>query len=316
MADEAAEPPRGRISKSVARRHSVASAGGGNAALFAVPALIWGSTWLAITFQLGNVAPEASVSYRFALAALVLAAACIATRRSLRFARRDHLFLAAVGLLMICINYILVYRAEAHVASGLVAVVYSTIVFMTPIGMRFAFGVPLRPRLLVAAAISVAGVALLFLPELMAVRLGGATALGIAYTLVATAACAAGNLIVVRNHNAGLPTIPATVWTMGYGALFAALYALALGTHWSFDPRPAYVLSLVYLAVFGSVVAFATYFTLLKRIGAGPSSYVAVATPVIAMLLSTLFEGYAWTWVSFVGVALAMIGNALALRGR
>lgn len=164
-------------------------------ALFLTPVLIWGSTWLAITWQLGTVAPEVSVTYRFAAASALLAAGCFATCRSLRFPLRDHAFLAGVGLLMICANYILIYRAERFIASGLVAVVYSTIVFMTPIGMRVAFGAPLRPRLFVAATLGVAGVALLFLPELDAARRGGSTAVGVALTLAAAAACAAGNLI-------------------------------------------------------------------------------------------------------------------------
>jgi drug/metabolite transporter (DMT)-like permease len=285
--------------------------------LFFVPVLIWGSTWLAITLQLGVVAPEVSVTYRFALASLLLAVGCVATGRSLRFKLRDHGFLAGVGLLMICVNYILIYRAERFVASGLVAVVYSTIVFMTPIGMRVAFGTPLRPRLFVAATLGVAGVALLFLPELeLAARGGGELALGVALVLAAVAACAAGNLIAVRNHNAGIPTITGTVWTLAYGTLFAAIVTIAGGSPWTFDARPAYVLSLAYLAVFGSVVAFVTYFALLKRVGAGPSSYIAVATPVIAMLLSTVFEGYRWTGTAVVGVVLAVLGNSLALRWR
>jgi drug/metabolite transporter (DMT)-like permease len=288
-----------------------------DSALFFVPVLIWGSTWLAITLQLGVVAPEVSVTYRFALASLLLAVGCVATGRSLRFKLRDHGFLAGVGLLMICVNYILIYRAERFVASGLVAVVYSTIVFMTPIGMRVAFGTPLRPRLFVAATLAVAGVALLFLPELeLAARGGGELALGVALVLAAVAACAAGNLIAVRNHNAGIPTITGTVWTLAYGTLFAAIVTIAGGSPWTFDARPAYVLSLAYLAVFGSVVAFVTYFALLKRVGAGPSSYIAVATPVIAMLLSTVFEGYRWTGTAVVGVVLAVLGNSLALRWR
>jgi drug/metabolite transporter (DMT)-like permease len=276
--------------------------------------MIWGSTWLVITWQLGVVAPEVSVTYRFAIASLLLAVGCIATRRSLRFPARDHAFLAGVGLLMICVNYILIYWAERSVASGLVAVVYSTIVFMTPIGMRVAFGAPLRPRLFVAATLGVVGVALMFLPELVEARRGGSMAVGVAFTLAAAAACAAGNLIAVRNHNAGIPTIAGTVWTMTYGTLFAALVAVARGSPWTFDARPAYVLSLAYLAVFGSVVAFATYFALLKRVGAGPSSYTAVATPVLAILLSALFEGYRWSSIAVLGVLLAVLGNALALR--
>jgi drug/metabolite transporter (DMT)-like permease len=285
-----------------------------NTALFLAPALIWGSTWHAITWQLGTVAEEVSVTYRFAIASLLLAAGCVATRRSLRFSLRDHAFLAGVGLLMICVNYNLIYWAERIVVSGLVAVVYSTIVFMTPIGMRVAFGMPLKPRHFAAATLGVTGVALLFLPELEDAGRGGGAAFGIALVLAAAAACAAGNLIAVRNHNAGIPTIPATAWTMIYGTLFAALVAFANGAPWVFDVRPRYVVSLAYLAVFGSVVAFVTYFALLKRVGAGPSSYIAVATPVLALVVSTLFEGYRWTPLAVVGVVLAVLGNWLALR--
>jgi len=285
-------------------------------ALFLVPALIWSSTWLAITFQLGAVAPEVSVTYRFAIASLLLALGCLATGRSLRFKPRDHGFLAGVGLLMICINYILVYWAERFVASGLVAVAYSTIVFITPIGMRIAFGTPLSPRLFVAATLAVSGVALLFLPELEQAQRGGNLALGIGLVLAAVVSCAVGNLIAVRNHNVGIPTIPGTAWTLAYGALFAAVVAVAIGARWTFDARPPYILSLAYLAVFGSVVAFVTYFALLKRVGAGPSSYVSVATPVFAMVLTTIFEGYRWTGMGVFGVALAVLGNTLALRSR
>jgi drug/metabolite transporter (DMT)-like permease len=282
--------------------------------LFLAPALIWGSTWHAITWQLGAVAEEVSVTYRFAAASLLLALGCVATRRSLLFAPRDHAFLAGLGLLMICVNYNFIYWAERIVVSGLVAVVYSTIVFMTPIGMRIVFGVPLQPRLLLAAALGVAGVTLLFLPELAQAGRGGSMAFGLALVLAAAAACAAGNLIAVRNHNAGIPTVPGTAWTMIYGTLFAALVAIASGSPWTFDARPRYVLSLAYLTVCGSVVAFVTYFALLKRVGAGPSSYIAIATPVIALLLSTIFEGYRWTWIAVLGVALAVLGNWLALR--
>jgi drug/metabolite transporter (DMT)-like permease len=287
-----------------------------NHALFLTATLIWGSTWLGITYQLGVVAPEVSVAYRFALAAALLAAWCAARGVSLRFGRRDHAFLAGTGATLFGFNYVTVYWAERYVPSGLVAVVFSTIVFMSPVGMRLAFGAPLSLRTLVAATLGVAGVALLFLPELDAARHGGDAALGIAFALVATAIATAGNLFVVRNHKAGLPTFPATAWGMAYGALAAALSAAVTGAAWTFDPRPGYVLSLVYLAVFGSIAAFGAYLTLLKRVGAGPSSFVGVATPVVAMLLSTLFEGYRWTWVAVLGVVLAVAGNVLALRQR
>jgi drug/metabolite transporter (DMT)-like permease len=282
--------------------------------LFLVPTLIWGSTWLAITFQLGNVAPEISVAYRFALASLLLAAWCTATGRSLRFSRRNHAFLVALGVTFFGLNYISVYRAEQYLSSGLVAVLFSTMVFMSPVGMRLAYRTPLTLRALVAALFGVGGVSLLFLPEITAAQYGGAAAFGIAYALAGTMIAVGGNLIAVRNHKAGIPTLSGTAWGMAYGALTAAIAATLAGSPWTFDARMPYLLSLAYLSVFGSVFAFGAYLTLLQRVGAGPSAFVTVSTPVIAMLLSTLFEGYRWTWTAALGVVLAVFGTWLALR--
>lgn len=282
--------------------------------LFVIASAIWGSTWLGIKYQLTDVAPEVSVAYRFALAAAMLAAWCLASGRSLRFSRNDHVYLAAVGVTLFGLNYIGIYWAERFVTSGLVAVLFSTIVFLNPIGMRIFFGAPLTARTFVAAAMGVAGVALLFLPELLQARGGGAVAYGIVFGLGSTVIASGGNLIAQRNQRAGIPTLSGNAWGMAYGALVAVVMASVQGVAWTFDPRPGYVFSLVYLALFGSVVAFGAYLTLLKRIGATRAAYTAVATPVIALVLSTLVEGYRWTWVGGLGVVLAIAGNALALR--
>jgi len=287
-----------------------------NAGLFAIPSAIWGSTWLAITFQLGTVAPELSVAYRFALASAIVAAWCKVIGQSLSFPRREHRWLVAMGATFFGFNYIAVYWAERYVASGLVAVVFSTIVFMSAIGMRVVYGEPLTLRALVAATMGVSGIALLFLPELSAARDGGATAKGVAITLFATALATIGNLVAVRNHRVGLPTLPVTAWGMLYGSLISLGFAAITGSPWTFEFTAGYLLSLAYLAVFGSVFAFGAYLTLLKRVGAGPSSFVGIATPVIALVLSTLFEGYRWTWISAAGLVLAVAGNWLALRKR
>jgi drug/metabolite transporter (DMT)-like permease len=281
--------------------------------LFAIPTLIWGSTWFAIKFQLGVVAPQASVAYRFALAALILAAWCAATGRSLALPRRAHAWMALQGVTMFGLNYVAVYEAEARLASGLVAVVFSTIVFMTPFGARAAFGVPVAARTLGGAALGVAGVALLFLPELSAAGEGGTSAIGLAFAVASPLVAAVGNLVSMRMQRDGLPVLTSTAWGMGYGAIAVAAAAAVSGAAWTFDARLPYVLSLLYLAVFGSIVAFGTYLTLLERAGPGPSSFVGVATPVVAMLFSTAFEGYRWTWVGALGVALAAVGNVIAL---
>jgi drug/metabolite transporter (DMT)-like permease len=286
----------------------------GNTALFIICSAIWGSTWLAIKFQFGVVAPELSVAYRFALAAMLLFVWCAATKRSLRFSWREHRYLAALGFTLMGLNYVGIYWSERFVASGLVAVLFSTIVFMTPVGMRIAFGTPIAARTLVAAVLGVGGVALLFLPELDQATRGGDVGLGVILALVSTAIACVGNLIAMRNNKAGIPTFPSTAWGMAYGAITAAICAIVRGVPWTFDASPGYLLSFVYLAAFGSVVAFGTYLTLLQRVGGVPASFTSIATPVIAMALSTVFEGYRWTWVAGVGVVLAVLGNWLALR--
>ena len=283
------------------------------AVLFAACTLIWGSTWLGIKYQLGAVAPEISVVYRFAAAGLLLAMWCAATGRSLRFPPAAHVFLALQGALMFGFNYAGVYVAEEFVTSGLVAVLFATIVFMNPIFMRLVYRTPLSPRLLVAATIGVAGVALLFLPDLIEARKGGNAALGIAYGLGATVFASAGNIVALRNQRAGIPIFPGTALAMLYGAITIALVALALRIPWTLDARPAYWGAFAYLVVFGSIAAFGSYLNLMKKVGPGLSGFVGVATPVVALVLSTLFEGYRWTGVAIAGGVLAVVGNLLAV---
>ena len=283
----------------------------GPTSLFCISALIWGSTWLAITFQLGVVAPAASVVYRFALAAAMLAAWCLATGASLRFPLRQHAWFAAQGTLLFGLNYLAVYRAEQYIASGLVAVLFSLIVFLNLVGVRVFFATPINRPTLAGATLGVTGVALLFWPEFGA-RQGDALA-GIVFGLGATVLACGGNLLAVRSQRRGVPLLPGVAWGMGYGALAIALVAMIDGTPWTFDPRPGYVLSLLYLAAFGSVIAFGAYLTLLGRIGAARAGYVGVAVPVVALLLSTVFERYEWTFTALAGVALCVIGNVLVL---
>lgn len=285
-------------------------------ALFSVATLIWGSTWLAITFQLGVVEPEVSVVYRFALAAAILFVWCGAREQRLAFSPRIHAWLAAQGATLFGLNYVGVYLAERYVASGLVAVAFSTLVFVVPIGAHLAFGTPVRARVAVGALIGVIGIASLFLPELRAVAAGGTAALGLVFALGSTVIAAIGNLVTVRLQRNKVPAIGGTSWAMGYGALTAAAIAWAGGSAWTFDWSFAYVASLLYLAVFGSIIAFGTYFKLIERVGANRASFTAVAIPGVAMALSTVFEGYRWTTTAAIGTILALAGNYLALTAR
>jgi drug/metabolite transporter (DMT)-like permease len=283
------------------------------ARLFVAPTLLWGSTWYAITLQLGVVPPEVSVVYRFALAAVLLAAWCAGTRRALGFSARDHLWIAAEGFTMFGLAYVFIYHAEQYIASGPLAVLFATFVFSNLVGARIFFGDLLTARAIVGAVLGVGGVALLFLPEFTAVHADARTAKGIAFGLASVLLASSGNMVAVRNSRAGLPLMPVVAWGMGYGAAIAAACAIVSGAAWTFDPRAPYVASLVYLAVAGSILAFGTYLTLVERIGAGPAAYVGVATPVVAMTISTFLESYRWTPAAAAGIALAVAGNVLVL---
>jgi drug/metabolite transporter (DMT)-like permease len=290
--------------------------GSSNLLLFALSSLIWGTTWLAIKFQLGVVAPEVSVGWRFALASLLLVAWCLVRGVSLRFDLRDHGRLALLGLLLFGLNYVLVYRSEQHLTSGLVAVLFAFLVFWNLLGARVFFGTP-PPRAVVAGAVlGVAGVALLFWPELASFRAGARQGLGIALAAVATVIASAGNLYSQRLFSTGVGVVPGTALSMGYAAIAVLGYCVASGVPLSFDARPGYVLSLAYLALFGSVIAFVSFLTLLRRIGAGRSGYTAAVIPAVAMLASTLFEGYRWSAAAAAGMGLVLAGTVLVLRAK
>jgi drug/metabolite transporter (DMT)-like permease len=283
-------------------------------ALFFLSSLIWGSTWYAIRFQLGTVAPEASVAYRFFLAAVLLLGFSAATGVRLRYSMREHLQMAAQGAFMFCSNYVLVYHSERFLASGLVAVVFSIIVFFNIVGMRLFFGQPIRLKMVSGAVCGVGGVALLFWPELASFGGGTREALGLALATVSTLLASIGNLIAVHNYRRGLPIRASAGFAMLYGALMVALWAAVTGVPWTFLATPAYLFSLAYLAVFGSVFAFVAYLTLQARIGADRAGYVGVVTPVLALTLSTVLEGYRWTAPAVAGAVLCLAGNLLVLK--
>jgi drug/metabolite transporter (DMT)-like permease len=285
-----------------------------NLGLYLAAVLIWGSTWFAITFQLGRVPAEVSVAYRFGLAGCILLAWCAIRRLRLSYNWRDHAGMAAQGALLFGLNYVCVYLAEQRIASGLVAVVFSMIVFLNIVGARIFFGTPMKPATLIGAAFGVAGVVLVFQPELSRTSETSHTSSGIAYAALGALSASFGNLLSARNHRRGLPVIQINTFGMTYGALFVAAYALAAGRSFTFDASASYLLSLGYLALFGSVIAFGAYLTLMGRIGPDRAGYTNAAVPVVALLMSTCFEGLQWHAVTAIGVAFCLTGTLLVLR--
>ncbi len=287
-----------------------------NLALYAVTVVIWGSTWLAIKYQLGVVAPEVSVAWRFLLAAAALIGFCLATGRPMRFGRRAHAAMALQGLLLFSTNYLLIYHATLTVTTGLIAVVFSTVVVLNIAGAALLFGTAIEARVAMSAALGLVGIALVFLPELAAADLAGGGTRGLMLAAAGTACAAAGMLTSAHNQRRGLPVMQTNAWGMAYGGLIACVVAAALGRAFRIDPSPGYLGSLLFLSLIGSAVAFGCYLTLLGRIGPGRAAYATVLFPIIALMLSTAFEGYRWTGTAFAGVALVLSGNLLVLLPR
>jgi len=284
-----------------------------NAFLYLLTSLIWGSTWLAITFQLGTVDPEISVVYRFALASGILLTYSLIRRLPMRFTLREHGLMALQGLTLFSVNYVLVYMAELHLASGYVAIAFSLIVVLNVFFGAVFLRDPIRPRVLLGGAIGIAGLILVFLPTLGGLSLSGGAGLGLALALAGAIVASLGNMVSAWNQRKKIPVVQANAYGMGYGALITLAIALFRGSEVSFDPSSAYVLSLLYLAIFGTVIAFGSYLTMLGRIGPDRAGYIAVIFPIVALLLSTLFEGLTWQLPALLGVGLVIAGNVVAM---
>ncbi len=284
-----------------------------NLMLYALTVGIWGSTWLGIKFQLGHVDPLVSVIYRFSLATALLFAWCALRRLNLRFRAAAHGYMALQGASLFALNYWLFYLAEQHLSSGIVAVVFSTIVFWNMINGRLFLKTPLRRNVIVGAMLGIVGIGLVFWPELSAFSLSDAGLTGFLLSVAATLLASFGNILSARNQRHGLPVVQTNAFGMGYGTLFMLAAALIARKPFTIDPSTAYLASLFYLALFGSVIAFGAYLTLIGRIGADRAAYATLLFPVIALLLSTLFEDYHWSPAAVAGVAVILTGNALAL---
>jgi len=285
-----------------------------NLALFLICISIWGSTWIAITFQLGRIDPAVSVSYRFLLAAAILFAYCRWRGLSVRLGLRNHLFLAAQGTMMFSLSYICVYYAETLVVSGLVAVGFSAMPLLNMLGVRIAIGTPITLRVALGGLLGIAGIALVFSPELGSIAADAKVVRGAVFTALAVVTAAAGSVVAARNAHQHVPVWQGMAFAMLYGAVFSLLFAIASSRPLEFDWSLRYLGSLLYLAVFGSIIAFGGYLTLLGRIGAARAGYIGVMVPIVALVISAAFEGFGWRVQTWLGIALSIAGNVVILR--
>jgi drug/metabolite transporter (DMT)-like permease len=281
--------------------------------LFAVAVVIWSTTWHAILYQLAQTTPEFGVALRFGLAgALVLAFAAL-RRDRLRCTPREHALLALQGVFLYSVSYLCVYHAEKHVPSGLVAVGYSASPLVNGIGAWLLWRTPINGRFVAGGALCVLGVTLIFWPEFARVAQSDSTTLGTVFTIGAVLLSSVGSLASSRNATHRLPFWPALGWGMVYGAALSCIVVVASGQPLTLPSAPSWWLSLAYLAVAGSVIAFACYLTLQERVGPGAASTVGVMTPVLALIVSAAFEGFRPVALTWLGALLAVAGNVLIL---
>ena len=287
-----------------------------NVQLFVACVAIWGSTWLAITFQLGAVPAEASVAWRFFLASAIVFGYCLARRLPLRYRAAEHRWIALQGALMFGASYIAVYYAEQNVVSGLVAVGFSASPLLGMLAMRLIFRTPMAPAVIAGSLLGIAGIVLVFWPEFARLRGDHRTAVGAMFTILAVVLATLGSVAAHRNQEARIPLWQGMAWAMLYGGLCSLAFALAAGRTLAFGSGAAYLLSLGYLAIFGSVVAFAAYLTLIRRIGVARAGYIGVMVPIVALAASAAFEGFRWHALTGVGIAVSVAGNVVVLRER
>jgi drug/metabolite transporter (DMT)-like permease len=287
-------------------------AGGMNIFLYLLTVLIWGTTWIAITFQLGTVPAPVSIAYRFWLAAAVLMAFLLVTRRPLCPPRRAWPYLFAQGIALFCLNFLCFYYASQWVTSGLEAVVFSTAPLWNAINGRIFLGRPIRRQVMMGALLGLCGIVLLFAPQMAGHWHDGKVLMGLALTLGGTLCFSCGNLLSSRMQSLGLTPWLTNTWAMLIGSTTLGVAAFALGMPFALDPSPRYLGALLYLAIPGSVIGFTAYLLLVGRIGPDRAAYSTVLFPIVALTISTIYEGYHWTPLALGGLALVLAGNLLA----
>ena len=281
---------------------------------YCIATLLWGTTWWVILSQIDGVPAELAIAHRFALAAAILWLYCRWRGLEMLVSWRQHCSLLTQGICLFAVNYWLFYTSELHLTSGLVAFSCILIIYFNALNAWWLLGQALRPSVLVGGAFGVVGMAMVFAPEFLALTLAREQVLALGMSALAAYLASWGNLLSGRHQAQGLGLIESNCWGMTYGAL--AMYAICLvsgaGIHMPTDT--SFLFGLLYLSVFGTIFAFGTYLKLVAQIGADRAAYIFIAVPIVALLVSTLLEAYQWHWLNASGVALALLGNYLALK--
>ena len=282
--------------------------------LFIATLLCWGPTWYVIKFQLGIVDPMVSVFYRFFLASLIILLACVIKKLPLKFSLKEHFYIAVLGILLFNINYVIFYLSTQYLISGFVALCFSSILFMNVINNIIFHKTLPNIKTILGGAIGTMGLIFIFFDEISNFTFSNMTSYGIFLGIIATYFASLGNLVSTHTSKINLPVVPVTGYGMLYGSITLLIFLLITKTPFNFEYSLKYNLSLVYLSVFGSVFGFSLYLSLIKKIGSNDAAYVAIIMPLIALLVSTLFEELMWNVNLVIGAIMIIFGNILILK--
>ena len=282
--------------------------------LFWAPTLIWATTWHAILYEIGEVPALYSVGMRFAIASAILFALAQWRGESLKVSRQLHVWLMLTGALQYGLNYVGTYESERYLPSGLVAVLFSLMIFTNAIGGALFLAQPITRRLVLGGCMGVTGVALIFWPDISAASANSDAWLGIALGLMAVTFASLGNILTLRISRHGIALVPLLAWSMAYGSLLVLLIAPVSGVSFVVDPRPSYWLAMIYLSAFGSVAAFLLYFKLAQRQGPARAGLMGMVIPVIALGVSAVLEDWRPTPIAGLGIVMCLGGLWSATR--
>jgi len=280
-----------------------------NIFLYVTTVLIWGSTWVAVYFQLGEIPISVSVFYRFALAAIVFLPALVLLKKLQPTRLSDHKLMLLQGCCLFSLNFICFYNSTSYISSGLSAVIFSLATIFNVINNKIFYKEEIPTKVMLAATLGVSGLAILFLPELNSEEISLNTIKGILFAILGTYLFSLGNMLSKKTTSLGLSTMTTNAYGMFYGSIILCLILLAVRQPLVLPSKPEYIVSLLYLSIFGSIIAFTTYLSLVARIGANNAAYSTVMFPVIALFLSSIFEGYEWQVASIIGIVLTVLGN-------
>jgi drug/metabolite transporter (DMT)-like permease len=284
---------------------------------FAIATIIWGTTWIVIRDQLGTVPPTWSVTYRFAAGAVAMFIYVVATRSPLNIGWPGHTFAILFGFAQFVLNFNFVYRAEEHITSGLVAVLFALLIVPNALFGRVFLRQPLSGRFLMGSVVAVVGVAMLIAQEVRAdTASASATLLGVILTVLGVLSASVANIMQGTAQGKALPMASTLAWGMLWGTAMNAVLALFLNGPPVFDTSARYLGGVLYLGVFASAIAFTCYFSVIRDVGPARAAYSSVLTPILAMIISTVVEDYRWSWLAAAGGVVALAGLLIALSAR